>query len=402
MIDDPEGGVGRLVDGPVPRALRILLYSWPFWPSVGGLERLTELTARFLVHAGQDVTVVTATPDKGESESGVFPFVVERRPGFIRLARMIRRSDIVQLNTFSAVFAGLALLARRPIVWQHIDYDTISPRGICAWGGRPCDGSMRRCHACLRRDHSRLRTWRALASLLLKRLSVRSVAANAVSTSYAQSRMHLPRAVYLSFGIETSAVEPPRRPVPPPLRVLFVGRHVPAKGCDVLVRSVRLCRDREVPIQVRIAGDGPHRLVSEALAGELGLADIVTFLGWLEPRELDAELARAHVVVHASTQDEIGAFVLWEAMGAACAVVASEIGALPEHVGDGGLFFPPGDSSALADRLERLAYAPELAEDLGRRGRELVRSTYDWEQMGRRYDRLYRAALERRLPWSRS
>jgi glycosyltransferase involved in cell wall biosynthesis len=390
-----------VVEGfPSARPLRVLLYSWPFWPSVGGLERLTELTARFLVHSGHHVTVVTATPDS--AESAAFPFIVERRPGLIRLVRMIRHSDIVQMNTFSAVIAVLAMLARRPIVWQHIDYDTISPRGICAWGGRPCDGSLRRCHACLRRDHSRLGTWRAVTSLLLKRLSRHVVAANAVSTSYAQSRMRLPRAIYLPFGIETTAVEPSRRPAPPPLRVLFFGRHIPAKGCDVLVRSVRLCRDREIPIQVRIAGDGPHRPVSEALATQLDLGEVVTFLGRLQQRELDAELARAHVVVQASTQDEIGALVLWEAMGAGCAVVASEIGALPEHVGDGGLFFPAGDSSALADRLERLAYAPELAEEVGRRGRELVRSTYDWEQMGRRYGRLYRAVLERRLPWSRS
>lgn len=391
---------GQLASDRAHPSLRVLVYSWPFWPSVGGLERLTELTARFLVHSGHHVTVVTATPDR--AESAAFPFIVERGPGLIRLARMIRHSDIVQLNTFSTVVAGLALLARAPIVWQHIDYDTVSPRGICAWGGRPCDGSLRRCDACLRRDHSRLRTWRAFASLLVKRLSVRAVAANAVSTSYAQSRMRLPRAVYLPFGTEMPEVEPAPRPVPPPLRVFFFGRHIPAKGCDVLVRSIRACVDRGTPIEVRIAGDGPHRAVSEALATQLDLGEVVTFLGRLQQRELDAELARAHVVVHAPTQDEIGSFVLWEAMGAGCAVVASEIGALPEHVGDGGLLFPPGDSAALADRLEQLEHAPDLAEEMGRRGRELVRSTYDWEQMGRRYDRLYRAVLERRLPWLRS
>lgn len=381
-------------------SLCVLLHSWPFWPSVGGLERLTELTARFLVRSGHHVTVVTATPDRAESVAS--PFIVERRPGLIRLSRMIWRSDIVQLNTFSAVVAGLALLARKPIVWQHIDYDTISPRGICAWEGRPCDGSLRRCHACLRRDHSRLRTWRAFASLLVKRLSVRAVAANAISTSYAQSRMRLPRAVYLPLGIETPEVEPARRPVPPPLRVFFFGRHIPAKGCDVLVRSIRECVDRAIPIEVRIAGDGPHRSVSEALVAQLGLLDVITFLGRLERLGLEAELARAHVVVSPSTQDEIGSLALWEAMAAGCAVVASRIGALPETVGGGGLLFPPGDSAALADCLEQLGRAPELAEEMGRRGRELVRSTYDWKQMGRRYERLYRAVLERRLPWLRS
>lgn len=383
-------------ENATPQPLRVLLYSWAFWPMVGGLERLTEQTARYLLERGHRVTVVTAALDGGGATD--LPFPVERRPGLRHLIALVRMADIVQLNTFSARCAAVALALRKPIVWQHIDFDTISPRGICHARGAPCDGAPARCYPCLRRDHSRLQTWRALASLLLKRLAAPVVAANAVSTTYAQGRMRLPRAALLPFGIVTSESPPAPRPAPPPLRVLFFGRHVPAKGCDVLVRAAAICRQRGIPVLVRIAGDGPHRAASEALAAELGVASTVTFLGVLDQPGLDGELARAHVVVAAPTQDEIGAYVLWEGMAAGCAVVASDIGALPEHVGDGGLLFRPGDAEALADRLALLAGDHQLVERLAGRGRQLVCTSYDWRRMGADYERLYRMVVDGRSP----
>ena len=46
--------------------MRVLIYSWPFAPMIGGLERLSEMTARQLVDRGHDVVVVTASGDPGD------------------------------------------------------------------------------------------------------------------------------------------------------------------------------------------------------------------------------------------------------------------------------------------------------------------------------------------------
>ena len=368
--------------------MRILLYSWPFYPSVGGLERLTELTASYLAGAGHRVTVVSATSDP-LGAGPRFPFAVERRPGWRRLYRLVRGADLVHLNTFSARILGLAKALRKPVIWQHIDFDTVSPRGICHALGRPCPGSLRLCYRCLRGDHSRARAIRAIGSLLLKRAAVRAVAANAISTRYAEERMRLPRAVHLPFGMDLSRFAPSQRTPPPPLRILFYGRHVPAKGCDVLVRAAHACRGRGLPLSVRVAGDGPHRSSSEALAKSLGLGETVLFLGQLADERLIAELQGAHVVVVPTTQDEIGQFVAWEGMSSGCVVVASRIGAFPEHLGEAGLLFPPGDVLVLADALERLSSDSDLLVSLATRGRERVLAHFDWRLMGRRYVELY-------------
>ncbi|MBI1950551.1 MAG: glycosyltransferase family 4 protein [Acidobacteria bacterium] len=368
--------------------MKILLYSWPFYPRIGGLERLTEVTANCLLGEGHEVTVVTATLDQDHS-SPAFPFPVERRPGLRRLARLVRWSDVIQLNTFHAKIVALAGLSRRPMVWQHIDYDTISPRGICFRTGRACAGNFRECYRCLRQDHSMTAAARALASLILKRTCASAMAANAISTDYAMERMRLPRAVRLPWGIDLSRFVPREKPPLPPLRVFFHGRHIPAKGCDVLVRAARDCRDRGVPLVVRIAGDGPHRAASEALAGDLGLAGEIAFLGFLPEERLLSELQAAHVQVVPTIQDEIGQLSAVEAMCCGCAVVASAIGAMPEYLGGAGLLFPAGNPGELADRLARLAADPALLATSSEKGMILAGAEYDCRVMGRRYIELY-------------
>lgn len=375
--------------------MNVLLYSWPFDPSVGGLEKLTRLTATYLAGAGVEVTVITETPDPQGSVRDL-RFAVVRRPGWRRLAGLVGRADIVHLNTFSGPLFVIATLLRKPVVWQHIDFDTISPRGICHALGRPCPGTLGVCYPCLRRDHSPIRAVKALVSLFLRRGAAGAVAVNAMSTHYAEKCMPLPRAVHLPFGIDLSPFSPAERTPPPPLRVLFYGRHVPAKGCDVLVRAAALCRDSGLAITFRIAGDGPHRSSTEALARALGLGGTVSFLGYVSEAELIAELQAAHVVVVPTIQDEIGQFVAMEAMSSGCAVVASDIGAFPEHVGNSGLLFPPGDPEALAEALARVGTEEGLIAALSARGRDKVLREFDWRVMGRRYVDLYERVLSRR------
>jgi glycosyltransferase involved in cell wall biosynthesis len=375
--------------------VKLLLYSWPFAPGLGGLERLSGMTALHAAYSGHEVTVVTATPDP-KQRSGPFPFRVERRPSLRRLAALVRRADVVQLNTFSAAVMLLARLARRPVVWQHIDYDTLSPRGICHAAGQPCRFALGRCYACLRRDHSRLGAGRSILSLLVKRVATHLATVNLLSTQYAQARMPLPRAGFLSFGIDTDQWTWAPRATATELRVMFYGRHIPAKGCDVLVRAVRHCQDEGVPVTARIAGDGPHRERSEALARDLGLSDVITFLGFQPEERLIAELQQADVVAAPTLQDEIGQFVAFEAMACGCAVVASNIGALPEHLEGAGLLFPPGDDRALAKVLVTLARDRALLATVARRGRERVLANFDARAMNARYLELYSRLLARR------
>lgn len=368
--------------------MRVLIYSWPFAPTIGGLERLTEMTACRLTEAGHEVTVVTDTLDP-EGRAPGLPFRVERRPGLRRLARLVGEADVIHLNTFSPSLTLMALARRRPVTWQHIDFDTLTPRGICHAYGEPCVFSPRRCYSCLRQDHSRARTLSSIGSLFAKRAAVHLVRFNLLSTSYAQQRMRLPRPRFLSFGIDLGRFAPRARRPHTGLKVFFTARHVPAKGCDVLIRALARCRDAGLDFKARVGGDGPHRESSERLAASLGLGGRTEFIGFQSEEGLLKELRAADVVVVPTVQDEIGQFVAFEAMACECAVVASNIGALPEHVDGAGLLFPPGDDEALAGCLQALAGDPELRRRLARAGRRRVEVEFNTKTMGESYLRLF-------------
>jgi glycosyltransferase involved in cell wall biosynthesis len=365
--------------------VNIVLYTFPFAPQIGGLERLTENTARRLTARGHQVTVVTDTP---AARPDAHPFRVLRRPALAALVAAIRRSDVVHLNGFDASVFACAAFFRRPIVWQHIDYDTVDPRGLCSRYGRSCDFRLRRCWQCLRSDHSRLGTLRALAAFAAKVIASRFVRVNLVAAAYAARRLRLPRARLVPLGADLSLFSPADAPEGS-FTVLFSGRHVPAKGCDVLVRAVAICRDRGLPVRTVIAGDGPHRSSSEQLAASLSLNGSVTFTGFVADGDLVKLIQASSAVVVPSTNDEYYCLAALEAMSCGIPVIASDAGSLPEILGSSGLLFPPGNAQALADRIERVFNDADLRRKMREDGRRRARELSD-EQMVGAYEDVYR------------
>jgi glycosyltransferase involved in cell wall biosynthesis len=140
--------------------------------------------------------------------------------------------------------------------------------------------------------------------------------------------------------------------------VLFVGRLIPEKGVDVLVRAMAERPSGAVPGEptfprLTILGDGPERPRIAALADELGVD--VQLGGDVGPSAVVAAMHRAAVAVVPSVYREPLGLVAIEAMAAGAIVVASATGGLVETVLDGetGLTVPPGDVGALRVAIGR-------------------------------------------------
>jgi lipopolysaccharide/colanic/teichoic acid biosynthesis glycosyltransferase/glycosyltransferase involved in cell wall biosynthesis len=170
------------------------------------------------------------------------------------------------------------------------------------------------------------------------------------------------------------------RPVGEPTTLLFVGRLVPYKGVDVLLRALQGLAARAV-----IVGDGPCRASLESLAADLGVADRVTFAGQV-PDDTRLEWYRAadvFVLPSVSRQEAFG-MVQVEAMLSGLPVVST---ALPTGVpwvnqhGETGLVVPPGDPDALRAALASLAASSELRRRLGAQARTRALATFTAERM---------------------
>ncbi|GAA1835342.1 glycosyltransferase [Agromyces salentinus] len=140
-------------------------------------------------------------------------------------------------------------------------------------------------------------------------------------------------------------------------RIIFVGRVTGEKQIDVLLRAVTLL-PAELDAKVEIVGGGDQKRNLENLATELGIADRVTFTGYVTDEELREAYHRASVLAMPSIA-ELQSIVTMEAMASALPVVAANAMALPHlvHDGENGYLFEPGNSEDLAAKLRTVLEA---------------------------------------------
>jgi glycosyltransferase involved in cell wall biosynthesis len=182
----------------------------------------------------------------------------------------------------------------------------------------------------------------------------------------------------LRLGIEL----PPARDGSPasndPPVVLFAARFDPEKRHATLLDAVAsLVREGE-RLELWLAGSGRLLPVAEKRARDLGLAETVRFLGYVRNTEILGWLEQGRIDAVALPSDWEGVPVsLIEALAHGVPAVASDVGGVPELVGDGcGLLVPAGDPLALADGIRRLLRSPQLRADVARAGRIRVEQEF--------------------------
>jgi glycosyltransferase involved in cell wall biosynthesis len=129
------------------------------------------------------------------------------------------------------------------------------------------------------------------------------------------------------------------------------------KGIPDLINAFAATAPQSPPATLYIAGDGPSRLDYEALAAASGAADHIKFLG--EVRDTKAFFDSIDIFALPSHSEPFG-LVITEAREGGCAVVATNVGGVPEAVGAGrGILVPPRRPDRLAEALSTLLGDPD-------------------------------------------
>lgn len=179
--------------------------------------------------------------------------------------------------------------------------------------------------------------------------------------------------------------------------VLLVGRLVYEKGFQDALEALAgpdgvIARVGDVRFVV--AGSGSHEWPLKQLAGELGIGDHGTFLGWIDDGVLHSLYRVADVTVVPSHYEPFGLVAL-EAMASGCPCIVADTGGLREVVPDDavGLRFPPGDRAALGTLIERVLTDARLRGALSAQAAEHVLG-WSWADVARDVAAVYRE-LER-------
>ena len=171
----------------------------------------------------------------------------------------------------------------------------------------------------------------------------------------------------------------------------FVGRLVPIKRVDLILRAVATLRDRDVPVRLAVVGDGESRPGLESLARTLALGDRVRFLGHAP----DSAPAAAGADIAVIASDNEGTPVaLIEAGAAGRPAVATAVGGVPDVVVPGtGRLVPPGDHVALGASLQELAADPARRREMGACARDHVTRRFGVDRLLADMDSLYTELL---------
>jgi glycosyltransferase involved in cell wall biosynthesis len=165
----------------------------------------------------------------------------------------------------------------------------------------------------------------------------------------------------------------------------FVGRLVPEKGVDLLVRAFAQLAREGTGARLLLVGGGPERDRLDALAVELGVRECVEFIAQAPSMEMPALYPRMDALVLPSLtrpnwKEQFGR-ALTEAMACGVPVVGSDSGAIPNIIGDAGLIVPERNVDALAGALRRLRESARLRTELGAKGRARVLAHFTHQQV---------------------
>jgi glycosyltransferase involved in cell wall biosynthesis len=167
----------------------------------------------------------------------------------------------------------------------------------------------------------------------------------------------------------------------------FVGRLVPIKRVDLLLRAIARARQLGAPVRLAVVGDGALRPRLERLAADFGVREHVWFAGYRA--DMVAVTAAAEIAV-LSSDNEGTPVSLIEAAAAGKPAVATMVGGVPDVVTrETGLLVPRGDAEQLANGIVALTGDPALRAAMGARARRRVAQRFSAERLVGDVDYLY-------------
>ncbi|WP_344078890.1 glycosyltransferase [Luedemannella helvata] len=185
-------------------------------------------------------------------------------------------------------------------------------------------------------------------------------------------------------------------------RVVTVGRLVPRKGYDDLIRAVHGLGE----VELVIVGGPPEGAAADPegqrladLARRLGISDRVRLVGPIAPADMPAWYRSADVVACAPWYEPFGLTPL-EAMACGVPVVTYAVGGLQDTVLDGvtGRHVPPGDVAGLTQALRDLLTDAPLRRRYGRAALDRARTHYSWPATAAHMATVYAGLLHARNP----
>jgi len=216
-------------------------------------------------------------------------------------------------------------------------------------------------------------------------------------TSYEEARKWDPRVEYIVAGCDTELFRPrEKKPAEPgQCRFLFVGRCIPVKNLEFLIKGFGEAKKYRPDIGLEIVGDGALLRKLKEQATALNLKEAITFSGALSGSALAERYQAADCFTLVSTYESFS-LVAQEAMSSGLVLILSKVGNLPFFVEKfkAGSLIESGSVEQLRDAMIWWADNPAERIKTGKRNREAVEGNFTWEASAKKLRAFYERLLK--------
>lgn len=180
--------------------------------------------------------------------------------------------------------------------------------------------------------------------------------------------------------------------------ILQLGRMVPRKGVDNVIKSLKYLKDKQTVQLVIVGGENeipdptqsPELNRLQIIAAQHGVETSIKFVGRKSREQLKFYYAAADIFISTPWYEPFGITPL-EAMACGTPVIGSNVGGIKYTVVDGetGALVPPEDPVALAAKIEQLVNNPSILQQLGKNALRRVNNYFTWSHVADKLSSLY-------------
>ena len=199
-------------------------------------------------------------------------------------------------------------------------------------------------------------------------------------------------------GIEPLTVNEQITSVLPELKdkkyIFSIGRIVEEKGFETIIEAAAIAKENKQDFIFVIAGKGPMLKEYQKKVSERGLEGQVSFIGYITDEQRNVLIQGCELAVIPSLYEPFGIVVL-ETMVLGKPTIVSNTGGMKgiiKHL-QTGMLMVPGNPQSLLEQIEFLINQPEIAKEIGSKGKQIVQSLYGWKRIAAETSRVMKDTL---------
>jgi len=194
------------------------------------------------------------------------------------------------------------------------------------------------------------------------------------------------------YGIDLNLFKPISKKLFKKRTVISVGALTKRKGYDYLLEAIKKVLEKDKNINFLIIGDGPEKTKLKNLARKLGIADNITFKDLIKNEDLPIFYSSSEFFALATLHEGFGN-VFIEAMACGIPVVSTNVAAVPEAVGEGGILVEPRNPDQLAEAMLKLLNDENLRQELSKKALEHAKK-FSIENRINKIEEIYRKVVQ--------